>query len=385
MTNGSTPLLRKLQSLIMLKNFHHFQEALEKRREEGTLRILHPKSEGIDFYSNDYLGLARNSELQNLLLKLIIKNPQLLSGSTGSRLISGNSSTAIETENFIAKEHNYSSALLFSSGYNANLALFSTLSTRHDTIIVDEKIHRSVHDACKMSHAKKLKFKHNDVEDLEQVLKKQNGNCYVAVESLYSMDGDVAPIQEIIQIVEKCKASLIVDEAHAFGVFGYGLVEKYQLQKRVLATVITYGKALGAHGAAILCEDVIKSYLINFASPFIYTTSAQDIQWMSIKTGYEFLKVDCELSIKLQKNIKIFRQQNLKTPSSEKSPIQAIVIPDNYQLKALKETLLDEGFLTYAVYSPTIKEGTERLRICLHSFNTEEEITGLTKIIKDFI
>lgn len=377
-------LLRKLQSLIMLKNFHHFQEALEKRKEEGTLRILQPKSEGIDFYSNDYLGFARNKELQNLLLKQIIENPQLLSGSTGSRLISGNSSTVIETENYIAKEHQYPSALLFSSGYNANLALFSTLPTRHDTIIVDEKIHRSVHDACKMSHAKKLKFKHNNPDDLEQILKKQNGNCYIAIESLYSMDGDFAPIQEIAEIAEKYNAHLIVDEAHAFGVFGYGLVEKYQLQDRVIATVITYGKALGAHGAAILSNDTIKSYLINFASPFIYTTSAQDIQWMSIETGYEFLKANFELSIKLQENIKIFRQQNLKTPSSENSPIQAILIPDNKRLKILKKTLLNEGLLTYAVFSPTVTEGTERLRICLHSFNTEKQIIQLTRIIKKF-
>lgn len=384
MINGSTQSLKKLQSLIMFKNFHHFQEALEKRKEEGTLRILQPKSEGIDFYSNDYLGLARNNEIQNLLLEKSITNPQLLSGSTGSRLVSGNSLTVIETENYIAKEHQYPSALLFSSGYNANLALFSTLPTRHDTIIVDEKIHRSVHDACKMSHARKLKFKHNDVKALEQILKRQNGNCYVAIESLYSMDGDFAPIQEIVEVAEKYNTNLIVDEAHAFGVFGYGLVEKYQLQDRVLATIITYGKALGAHGAAILCEDVIKSYLINFASPFIYTTSAQDIQWMSIKTGYEFLKANCELSIKLQENIKIFRQQNLKTPSSENSPIQAIVIPDNQKLKALQQNLLDNGFLTYAVFSPTVKEGTERLRICLHSYNTEEEIIQLTKIIKEF-
>jgi 8-amino-7-oxononanoate synthase len=369
----------------MLKNFHHFQEALEKRKEEGTLRVLKPKSEGIDFYSNDYLGLARNKELQNLLVNQIIETPQLLSGSTGSRLISGNSSSVIETENYIAKEHQYSSALLFSSGYNANLALFSTLPTRHDIIIVDEKIHRSVHDACKMSHAKKLKFNHNNLEDLEQILKRQNGNCYIAIESLYSMDGDFTPIQEIAEIAEKYNAHLIVDEAHAFGVFGYGLVEKYQLQNKVLATVVTYGKALGAHGAAILSNDIIKSYLINFASPFIYTTSAQDIQWMSVKKGYEFLKANRELSINLQENITIFRQQNLKTTSSENSPIQAIVIPDNDRLKILKETLLNEGFLTYAVFSPTVKEGTERLRICLHSFNTEEEIIGLTEIIKDFI
>lgn len=369
----------------MINQFHHFEEALEKRKENGTLRILNQKLKGIDFYSNDYLGLARNKEFQDLLLKTVSENPKLLCGSTGSRLISGNSSVVTEGEEFIAKEHQYESALLFSSGYNANLALFSTLPTRHDTIIVDEQIHRSVHDACKMSHAKKLKFKHNDPEHLEEILKRQNGNCYVAIEGLYSMDGDIAPIQEIVEIAEKYKAHLIVDEAHSFGVFGYGLIDKFNLQEKVIATVITYGKALGTHGSTILTNDIIKSYLINFASPFIYTTLAHDFLWMSILKGYEFIKENSRLSIDLQKNIKIFCEQNLESLSSENSPIQAIVITDNYRLRSLKETLLENEFLTYAVFSPTVKEGTERLRICLHSFNREEEILELTKIIKESI
>ncbi|WP_027379331.1 aminotransferase class I/II-fold pyridoxal phosphate-dependent enzyme [Chryseobacterium daeguense] len=368
----------------MLNNFHHFQIDLEKRKEAGTLRILKKKLTGIDFYSNDYLGLAQNKDFQDLLLQNVLQNPQLLTGSTGSRLISGNSSKVTETEDFIAKEHQYESALLFSSGYNANLALFSSLPTRHDIIIVDEKIHRSVHDACKMSHAKKIKFRHNGLQHLEDILQKQKANCFVAVESLYSMDGDLAPIQEIVKITEKYKAGLIVDEAHAFGVFGYGLVNKFNLQEKVLATVVTYGKALGTHGAAVLTDDTVKSYLINFASPFIYTTSAHDFLWMSIKEGYQFLNANRELSIKLQNNIKIFREQNLEISSSENSPIQAILIPDNHQLKSLQQTLLEKGFLTYAVFSPTVKEGTERLRICLHSFNTEEEILELTTIIKGF-
>ncbi|WP_449398117.1 aminotransferase class I/II-fold pyridoxal phosphate-dependent enzyme [Chryseobacterium wanjuense] len=369
----------------MLNDFRHFQEALEKRKESGTLRVLRQKMAGIDFYSNDYLGLAGNKSFQDVLLKNISENPKLLSGSTGSRLISGNNTLVTETENFIAKEHQYQSALLFPSGYNANLALFSTLPNRHDTIIVDEQIHRSVHDACKMSLAKKIKFKHNDPEHLEEILKKQNGLCYVGIESLYSMDGDIAPVKEIIEITEKYKAKLIVDEAHAFGVFGYGLVNKFQLQEKVLATVVTYGKALGTHGAGILTHDIVKSYLINFASPFIYSTSAHDFLWMSIKKGYDFLSANSKLSIKLNKNIKIFRDQNLKSPSVENSPIQAIIIPDNHQLRVLNETLLDNGFLTYAVFSPTVKEGTERLRICLHSFNTEEEILELARIIKRFV
>lgn len=379
------PFRNKFQNLDMLNNFHIFEEALKKRKENGTLRILNQKSEGIDFFSNDYLGLARNKNLQNLLLKNVLENPQLLSGSTGSRLISGNSPEAVETENFIAKEHQYEAALLFPSGYNANLALFSTLPTRHDTIVVDEQIHRSVHDACKMSHAKKLKFKHNDPQHLEDILKKQKGNCYVAIESLYSMDGDIASIKQIAEIAEKYNANLIVDEAHAFGVFGYGLVDKFQLKDKVLATVVTYGKALGTHGAAILTNNIVKSYLINFASPFIYTTSAHDFLWMSIKTGYQFLNDNKQLSIKLQENIKIFRQQELISPASENSPVQAILIPDNDRLRIIKETLLNEGFLIYAVFSPTIKEGTERLRICLHSFNTEKEIVNIAKIIKELI
>ncbi|MBL1221040.1 aminotransferase class I/II-fold pyridoxal phosphate-dependent enzyme [Chryseobacterium sp. L7] len=366
----------------MLKKF---QDALDRRNETGILRTLKPQLSGIDFYSNDYLGLAKNKEFQLQLLSCVQENPALLSGSSGSRLISGNSRTVTDVEAFIAKEHQYPEALLFYSGYNANLALFSTLPDRHDTIIVDEQIHRSVHDACRMSHAKKVKFRHNDPEDLENILKKQTGTCYIAIESLYSMDGDLAPLQEIASLARKYNAALIVDEAHAFGVFGYGLIEKYQLQNDVFAAVVTYGKALGAHGAAILCNETIKSYLVNFASPFIYTTSAQDFLWLSIKTGYEFIKQRPELPEKLHQNIKIFKNQNIETPSSEISPIQAVIIPDNHQLKALQSALSAREFLTYAVYSPTVKAGTERLRICLHSFNTEKEITELAAIIKAFL
>ncbi|MBK1896597.1 aminotransferase class I/II-fold pyridoxal phosphate-dependent enzyme [Chryseobacterium sp. YIM B02567] len=363
----------------------HLQKALDRRKENGTFRSLRSKSEGIDFYSNDYLGLSGNKEFQQKILQEITNNPALLSGSTGSRLISGNSFVATETEEYIARQHQYASALLFPSGYNANLALFSTLPGRNDTIIVDEQIHRSVHDACTLSHAKKIKFKHNNLKDLEEKLERQGRGCYIGIESLYSMEGDFAPIEEIAELAYRYDAHLIVDEAHAFGVFGYGLVAKYQLQDKIFATVITYGKALGAHGAAILTSHLVRDYLINFASPFIYTTSAQDVQWMSIKTGYDFLKIHPQLPEKLKHNINFLRTQGLKTPSSEDSPIQAILIPDNQQLKALQQTLSEKGILTYAIYSPTVKEGTERLRICLHSFNTGEEIMELVRTIKEAI
>lgn len=368
----------------MSNTSHYFQTALNKRREEGILRSLRPRSQGIDFYSNDYLGLARNAELQNILLQQITETPELLAGSTGSRLISGNSIEALTTEKLIADQHQYPSALLFQSGYNANLALLSALPNRHDIIIMDELVHRSVHDACRMSHATKLKFRHNDLDNLEEKLKKQKGHCYIAVESLYSMDGDLAPLQETAALAEKYSASLLVDEAHAFGVFGNGLVCQQQLQDKVLATIVTYGKALGAHGAAILTNELIKDYLINFSSPFIYSTSPQDWQWRMIKNNYSYLKSN-DLSIQLMENIRTFRKQGLSTLSSESSPIQAVVIPDIMKLKNVQQVLLEKGFLTYAVYSPTVKPGTERLRICLHSFNTEKEIIELTQIIQHHI
>lgn len=369
----------------MHKDFLPFEEALEKRKLNGTLRTLQTRQKGIDFYSNDYLGFAGNQEFQKMLLEAVQDNPRLLTGSTGSRLISGNTEIITETENFIAREHQYESALLFPSGYNANLALFSALPQRHDSIIIDEKIHRSIHDACKMSNCRKLKFKHNDCDHLENILKRQQSKVYIAVESLYSMDGDIAPLAEIAKLAEKYNAGLIIDEAHAFGVFGYGLVDSLKLQKKVLATVVTYGKALGTNGAAILTHTVIKSYLINFASPFIYTTSSHDFQWMSIFKGYHFLNANRKLLTQLQENIKIFRWQKIKTPSHENSPIQAVIIPDNEQLKALKNTLSDQGFLTYAIFSPTVKECTERLRICIHSFNKTKDIIDLTQTIKNFI
>lgn len=368
----------------MLKDFLQFEAVLKNRKQNGTLRTLETRKDGVDFYSNDYLGLARNNEFQNLLVKTVQENPRLLTGSTGSRLISGNTETVTKTENFIAKVHQYELALLFPSGYNANLALFSALPGRHDTIIIDEKIHRSIHDACKMSNCRKLKFKHNDCDHLESILKRQKGKIYIAIESLYSMDGDIAPLPEIAELAERYNAGLIVDEAHAFGVFGYGFVDQLELQRKVLATLVTYGKALGTHGAAILTNNLMKHYLVNFSSPFIYTTSSHDFLWMSIFKGYHFFNENRKLSTQLFENIKIFRNQNIKTPSHENSPIQAIMIPDNEQLRRLKNTLSDNGFLAYAIFSPTVKEGTERLRICLHSFNKTEEIIGLTKVIKDF-
>ncbi|MEN5234451.1 pyridoxal phosphate-dependent aminotransferase family protein [Sphingobacterium faecium] len=356
---------------------------LMKRSESGFLRELKITGKATDFFSNDYLGMAQDQDFHAEVLQAIQEDPTLIGGSTGSRLISGHSQVAFETEAFLARTHQTECALLFPSGYIANLSLFSCLPQKGETVIVDEYIHRSVHDGCMMSTATKWKFKHNNLQDLEDKLKRTQGICYVAIESLYSMEGDFAPLKEITHLTEKYGASLIVDEAHAFGVFGYGLVHRLGLQNNVFATLITYGKAMGSPGAAVLCKYIVKSYLINFGSPFIYSTAPTDLTWMQLKMGYQYILNHPTLADQLQQNIQFFRSQEIPTLSAKESPIQALAVKNNEQLLQLRDVLLNKGLQTYAVFSPTVRLGQERLRICLHTFNTKEDIRLLASLIQE--
>jgi len=247
-----------------------YKKALENRQEKGIYRRLQPRGQGVDFLSNDYLGLSKSLEFQNRISEIGKDQPHLFMGATGARLISGTTQLMMDVEKRIANWHGTEGALVFESGYMANLALFSSLPQKGDVVFVDAHIHRSVHDGCRLSFAQKKKFKHNDLLDLEVLLQKSEvqGSLFIAVESVYSMDGDFAPLQELILLAEKYHAHLIVDEAHAFGVFGWGRLHQEGLQNRVFATVATYGKGMGLQGASILASDLVIQYLINFASEF---------------------------------------------------------------------------------------------------------------------
>ncbi len=362
----------------------HIDQYLDTAARSQTLRSLQQQAGGIDFCSNDYLGFARDHHLHSRLANEIHAVPALLSGSTGSRLISGNSLLAEHTETFIAAQHKSAAAILFPSGYMANLALWSALPQRGDTLILDEYIHRSVHDGCRLSPAARWKFRHNDCYDLESKLKKATGDCFVGIESLYSMDGDLAPLQDIVNLCTRYGAALLVDEAHAMGIFGLGLVHKHALQEQVLATTITYGKAMGCHGAAVLCPEPVKQYLINRASPLIYTTAAPDIQWLTIKAAYERLSSDTIAQQQLQDNILHWKGYQLSA-QNQLGPIQTINCPGVQEVKKMKQTLQKEGINCYAVCSPTVQAGTERLRICLHSYNLPHEIDLLATTVSAFL
>lgn len=366
----------------MLSTLSFLELAIEKRKQEKVLRQLPAAKNGIDFYSNDYLGFSTESGLTEIVVNEIIQQPDLLKGATGSRLISGNSDRTMQVESFLAHKHQVQSALLFPSGYTANLAFFSSVPQRGDTILMDECIHRSVRDGVRLSDAHKIKFRHNDMQHLEELLKRSRGNCFIAVESLYSMDGDFAPLHALTLIAKRYNANLVVDEAHAFGIFGYGLVSQKKLQHRVFATMITYGKALGLHGAAILGTELLISFLINFSSAFIYTTGSSDLYAISIQKGYEFLKENPERIQDLQNNILLLRNSGLPFSSASESPIQILRGTTISCVKNLQQQLEKEGFLTFAALAPTVKKGEERLRICLHSYNSSDEINQLSDLIK---
>lgn len=360
-------------------------DKLDLRRTQGNYRQLQVRQHGVDFCSNDYLGFARDTTLQQHIASLVAAQPRYLMGSTGSRLISGTSDLCQETETFIAAAHHSEEALIFPSGYKANLALFSCIAGRGDTILVDELIHRSVHDGCALSNALKWKFRHNDLEHLAMLLQKAKGNIFIAVETLYSMDGDYAPMKEILALAKQYNAHVIADEAHAGGVFGKGLIDKYGLQDDILATIVTYGKAFGLQGAAILGCRLLKDYLVNYGAPFIYSTAMPDVQLLSIKAAYEHLDSNKHLSVVLQQNIRSFREHNIPTISAADSPIQIIQFDETLHLKQVSIALKSAGYLVYPVYAPTVKPGSERLRICIHQFNTAQEINLLCNTIKTVI
>ncbi|WP_121966485.1 pyridoxal phosphate-dependent aminotransferase family protein [Myroides sp. N17-2] len=359
------------------------RKRLQERIDQGNYRQLKQySSTATDFFSNDYLGLNQNKAFEQCLLDTVYANPKLLGGSTGSRLISGNSQIVEDVEQYIAEVHSVEEALLFGSGYQANLALFGNLPTPRDTIIVDEYIHRSVHDGCTLSRARKWKFKHNDLLDLERLLQQATGEVYVAIESLYSMDGDLAPLEKIIALTQRYGAFLIVDEAHAIGVYGLGRVSELGLYPQIFATVITYGKAMGVHGASVLGSVALKSALVNFGSPFIYSTSPSPLMAVSIRVAYEFILTHKDLQEKLQGVIHTYQSLAPKGMSITASPIQTIRLNKVNNVTDLMTDLQKATINVCVIRPPTVAVGTERLRICLHAFNTQEEIIQLFQIIK---
>ncbi len=398
------------------------EKQLLTRKATGNLRILRTKTQNmIDFCSNDYLGLSQSKILQKNIETEVsqIENYQL--GATGSRLVSGTHPYMCTLEAYLADLFCGESCLLFNSGYSANSALIATISQKNDILICDELVHASLREGTRLSFAKNYYFKHNDLEDLAKKLTlsettAENQTCekFVIIESVYSMDGDFGDILGISAVCKQFGAHLIVDEAHSTGIFGENgnglFCEKFPEKTRpsfeggvrsglkniiseddVFARIYTFGKAIGTHGACIVGSKILTDYLVNFARGFIYTTAPTLHSLATVKCAFEMIKNNPNLQQKLFENIAFFRdifnQNKAHFPENiilkeSFTPIQILQIGGNEPTKALAAFLQKEYFDVRPILAPTVKEGEEILRICLHAFNTKEDILGLINGIK---
>lgn len=361
------------------------QERLEERQRNGNLRALKNPAALVDFTSNDYLGLARSG---------YCVHTSLPKGSTGSRLLTGQSEVVDLLEERIARCHNSSAALIFNSGYTANLGLIDALMNEKGFVLYDLHCHASIQDGIRFSRAQGFPFFHNDVEHLKKRLEAiqsknlEKAPVCVYVESVYSMDGSMAPLSGFAQLCENYGAALIVDEAHAVGIFGEkgrGCVSHECLDDKVFARILPYGKAFGAFGAAVLGSKKLKDYLINFSRPFCYSTALPPHAIQAISEAYDEIEKCDDKREYLLDLITYFRalaEEHGLPVIHSKSPIQSILVSGNERVKAASVMLANEGFDVRPILSPTVRQGREILRLILHTFNSFQEVDALVRALK---
>lgn len=365
-------------------------DILRQRQDKMLLRQLEDNTNLIDFASNDYLGLSRSAWLkQQVEEELRLHYPYHREGATGSRLISGNEQLYEEVEQRIADYHLAEAGLLFNSGYDANVGFFSSVPQSGDLVIADELVHASIRDGIKMTRGKSTYFLHNDLADLQRKLQQPARNKFVVVESVYSMDGDFAPLKELVEFCRLFDAFLVVDEAHATGLFGpqgEGRVVELGLQNEVYARIITFGKALGSHGAIVLGSDTLRSFLVNYARSFVFTTALPFSSVIRLKKVYDILSKqnnNAKLISKLSGSVEnLLEGMSKATLLPGNSQIKSLLVPGNDCAKRVSGQLRDVGIYAKAILYPTVPRGKERIRICVHAFNTSQEVELLCTTIK---
>ncbi len=373
---------------------------MHQRKSEQALRRLVVRDNYIDFTSNDYLGFSRSHELYRNIDNYIKENQYFLNGATGSRLLTGHHSLNEEIENYLSEYYACEAALVFNSGFLANLGILASLPQRNDLVIYDEVSHASIRDGLSLCRAKSLKFKHNDLLDLKKVIRRakqtsgEKIDCiYIVTESVFSMDGDSPDLMALTELSDDENCRLIIDEAHALGIFGSrgrGLIEDANLSAHIFARIVTFGKAMGCHGAAILGSKQLSDYLVNFARSFIYTTAPSPHSLCSILMAHKYLDSDSGSGArkKLMERIAYFKEIVAENSMENRfilsdSAIQSCVVPGNSNVINISESLIDQGYDVRPILAPTVASNSERLRFCLHSFNTEKEIKNALNILSE--
>ncbi len=358
--------------------------ALNEREKEGLLRTLASAPPGVDFCSNDYLGLAGDELLRRRIAAQAARR-SVPHGATGSRLISGNHPEVEALERQLAEFYRADAALVFSSGYAANLGLLASLGGVVKTLLCDRLLHASAIDGARLSGTERIIFAHNDMQDLKSKLDRLNCDepAAIVVESLYSMEGDFAPLAEIVALAEAHDAGVVVDEAHVNGLIGPdggGGALAAGVHDKVLARVVTFGKALGLHGGAVLCSAVLREYLVNFARPFVFSTGPSPLWALAVQAAYKLLPELGRERDRLSRNVDYFRQRVAESPWSwlpSDSWIQCLLVPGSGPVSRVGEALRSKGLAALPIRAPTVPVGQERIRICLHAHNTKAEIDCL--------
>ena len=367
------------------------QDELKEIRNAGLYRRLRRVENGqgptllldgrevINFSSNNYLGIANHPALAAAAKKAIDRYG---CGSGASRLISGNMTLHEELENRLAEFKGTEAALVFNSGFQANTGILSTLAGEGDAILSDELNHASIIDGCRLSRAKTIVYVHCDLGQLEEALK-QAGSCrrkLIVTETIFSMDGDEAPLTGIVELAEKYDAAVMVDEAHATGIFGpggAGVVSKLGLVDRVLVQMGTLGKALGGFGAYVAGSQALRDLLINRCRSFIFTTSLPPAIMAMAMAAIDLVEREPERREALWNNCRLLSDGLKKMGFSLgeiQSPILPLIIGDADKCMQFSEQLLERGVFAQGIRPPTVPPGTSRLRITLMATHTREHI-----------
>lgn len=334
----------------------------------------------VDFSHNDYLGLAHEPAL---VQALYAGAQQYGVGSRASPLVSGYNQAHFALEQRLCELTGHQACMLFSSGFSANNALMKTLFSNKDTVLADKLVHASVIDGLKDSGSQIRRFLHNDVNSATRLIER-NPHTAVVTESVFSMDGDIAPIAELSRLCQQHDCWLIVDDAHGFGVLPSSFVNA----NNVDIQVVTFGKALGGQGAAILASKNVIDYLVATSREYIYSTALSPANAQLALAAINWQQDHPQLLTQLMANIALFRQVALEhqleiTPSM--TAIQPIMIGDNHRVLVIAEHLKQQGFLVGAIRSPTVPVGQARLRITLNAQHQASDICALVSAVAQLI
>ncbi|WP_320054684.1 8-amino-7-oxononanoate synthase [uncultured Acetobacteroides sp.] len=381
----------------------NYQTILSQLEQSGNLRQLrNTRSEGkyivhegrryLNLSSNDYLGVACDFELQREFLASVDNTAEFLLGSTSSRLLTGNAPSYTELEQKLASLFGREAALVFNSGYHANIGVLPALTSKGDLILADKLVHASIIDGLRLCEAKWERYRHNDLEHLERLIIKNRNDynrIFIVTESVFSMDGDVADLPALCDLKERYGATLYVDEAHAFGAVGahgLGLCEATGTTQRIDLIVGTFGKAIASQGAYLVADREVVSYLVNTMRPLIFTTALPPVSlhWSRfVVDALEGMATDRAKLIALG-NLLRSELERVGAETRGCSHIVPIVAGENHEAIRLAELMQQNGFWALPIRYPTVPKGEARIRISLHPQITEDEVAEIVKVAEQW-